>query len=531
MPFISVIIPTYNRADLLKQALDSLATQTFRDFETIVVDDGSRDHTSEVIPAHSTGCQYIVINHSGLPAVARNAGIKVARGEWIAFLDSDDTWLPDKLQKQVEVLKRFPAIGLLCTNAYVTSDSPVAPGNRLYFTEHAHQGMKNIVELIQDNFVITSTMLVRRSLIISTGAFSENPRLRAIEDYDLWLRLASYSDINFLDEGLATYHDSAQSLRSEQSLENYWRGIILIFDRLRPYLVSRNLADPILFNQIERRLFHAQRSLLSVCLKNHNLFGAMDSTWRLAVKHPYLSATELGRILKTRMIKGKVPTVLKENGFPNQKKRLHLGCGETYLEGYVNIDFPPSEHTVQRISRADLYADIVTLRYEPGSIDEIRLHHVFEHFDRVTALFLLVNWYQWLEPGGKLVIETPDFQACSNHFVLTRSPSKQFKLMRHLYGSNEAAWAVHQDGWSADKFKLVLSSLGFRDIRFIHGHWKGIYNITAFARKGSPSLTRVEQTGQVAKLLRLNLVDDSPTEIQLLKVWMDKFNRLISDLN
>lgn len=87
MPFISVIIPTYNRADLLKQALDSLATQTFRDFETIVVDDGSRDHTSEVIPAHSTGCQYIVINHSGLPAVARNVGIKVARGEWIAFLD------------------------------------------------------------------------------------------------------------------------------------------------------------------------------------------------------------------------------------------------------------------------------------------------------------------------------------------------------------------------------------------------------------------------------------------------------------
>ena len=80
--------------------------------------------------------------------------------------------------------------------------------------------------------------------------------------------------------------------------------------------------------------------------------------------------------------------------------RLHLGCGEKYLEGYVNIDYPPDEHSVQVSSPADVYADITELSYEPGSVAEVRLHHVFEHFDRVTALSLLIDWYAWLEEGG-----------------------------------------------------------------------------------------------------------------------------------
>ena len=97
--------------------------------------------------------------------------------------------------------------------------------------------------------------------------------------------------------------------------------------------------------------------------------------------------------------------------------RLHLGCGERYLEGYVNIDYPLDQHSVQISSPADLHADITELSYEPATVAEVRLHHVFEHFDRVTALRLLIDWYAWLEEGGLLLIETPDFEASVRRFL------------------------------------------------------------------------------------------------------------------
>ncbi len=88
--------------------------------------------------------------------------------------------------------------------------------------------------------------------------------------------------------------------------------------------------------------------------------------------------------------------------------KLHLGCGEEYLDGYVNIDYPASEHSVMRV-KADRYADIRTLTYPDNSVDEIRMHHMFEHFERGEALQLLLRWRRWLKPGGILLIETPDF--------------------------------------------------------------------------------------------------------------------------
>ena len=80
--------------------------------------------------------------------------------------------------------------------------------------------------------------------------------------------------------------------------------------------------------------------------------------------------------------------------------KLHLGCGHYYLEGYTNVDYPPSEHSVQQSIKADLFCDLATLRYAAGSVDEIRLHHVFEHFPRPAALALLCRWRDWLVPGG-----------------------------------------------------------------------------------------------------------------------------------
>jgi predicted SAM-dependent methyltransferase len=152
--------------------------------------------------------------------------------------------------------------------------------------------------------------------------------------------------------------------------------------------------------------------------------------------------------------------------------RLHLGCGEKYLEGYVNIDFPEGEHTVMN-PKVDQYADIRTLSYPENSIDEIRSHHLFEHFSRAEALKLLTKWRQWLKPGGLLVIETPDFAPSAALFLTASSTRRKFQLARHIFGSQEAGWAIHKDYWDKQKFSFVLKKLGFTDLK-MRGYRNGL---------------------------------------------------------
>lgn len=197
--------------------------------------------------------------------------------------------------------------------------------------------------------------------------------------------------------------------------------------------------------------------------------------------------------------------------------KLHLGCGERYLDGYVNIDFPPSEHSVQTTSPADELADITRLEYEEGSVAEVRLHHVFEHFDRPTALRLLIDWRRWLAGGGLLVIETPDFQRSVRDFVLR--PSRRGVTLRHVFGSHEAAWAVHWDGWYEARYRETLGALGFGELRFEKASWRGTHNITVSARAAGPAPAREAQLAAAEALLRASLVDDSGSEERLLEHW------------
>ena len=144
--------------------------------------------------------------------------------------------------------------------------------------------------------------------------------------------------------------------------------------------------------------------------------------------------------------------------------KLHLGCGEKYLEGYTNIDYPPEEHSVMEV-KADEYGDVRRLSYSTGTVEEVRTHHMFEHFHRAEALWLLFEWRRWLKVGGKVVIETPDFTASSRGYVLALGRRRKFALGRHIFGSQEALWADHLDFWDARKFRYVLRKAGFKKVR------------------------------------------------------------------
>ncbi len=204
--------------------------------------------------------------------------------------------------------------------------------------------------------------------------------------------------------------------------------------------------------------------------------------------------------------------------------KLHLGCGQRYLKGYVNIDFPLSSHTAQTNSVADLSADIITLSYPAESLDEVRLHHVFEHFPRPVACGLLACWYSWLKPGAVLHIEVPDFSRTARIML---NPFSSFKKRavaeRHLFGSHEATWAVHCEGYTLGILKEMLSSFGFNIFKINRNAWCGTCNVEVIASRAEGSVTKELFVSRADKYLRNFLVDFSDQEMRIHAVWIDSF--------
>ena len=220
--------------------------------------------------------------------------------------------------------------------------------------------------------------------------------------------------------------------------------------------------------------------------------------------------------------------------------KLHLGCGTRYLDGYVNIDYPASEHTVQHALVADRRADITKVIYPTSTVDEVRLHHVFEHFPRQIALALLCRWAEWLKPGGLLRIETPDVMASAWALIspLTSS-SKRYQIVRHLFGSHEAGWAAHWDGWYKDRFRHTLTALGFRDLRFVKSRWGATRNIETLATRGDKKFTLQEYRKIVKDLLAKSLVTHrsrwafnmvADSEQAMLEVWMREWEQAYTNV-
>jgi SAM-dependent methyltransferase len=207
--------------------------------------------------------------------------------------------------------------------------------------------------------------------------------------------------------------------------------------------------------------------------------------------------------------------------------RLHLGCGETHLEGYVNIDYPPAEHTVQTTIVADVFADITKLKFPSESVEEIRSHHVFEHFDRPTALALLCNWQDWLKVGGRLILEVPDFlRSVRLIFSPFFSYDKKQVILRHIFGSHEASWAIHCDGWYKKKFERILSALGFDNIHFSLGKYHILRNITVCANKARVIDKSVKKE-TAYKILSKSMVNQS--EQKMFMVWCSKFDAFLNN--
>lgn len=213
---------------------------------------------------------------------------------------------------------------------------------------------------------------------------------------------------------------------------------------------------------------------------------------------------------------------------PRHGGRLHLACGDVHLGAYLNVDLPPEQGVASGTSRPDVEADIWSLSCPPGRLGEIRMHHVFEHFSRAEALALIVRWYDWLAPGGLLTIETPDFERCVDGFA-GRTDAEQALILRHVFGSQEAHWAQHLDGWSERRYGLVLPALGFEPREYVvsASDERGLLaNVIVHARRAG-DMTRDARVAAAHDLLRLSMNGPAVSEQGLLARWTAAFDALV----
>ena len=213
---IDVIIPTYNSQEFLLEAINSCFIQTHPVNEVIIVDDGS----SETFIAYLTELRVsfprlrvILNNHTGLPGIGRQIGINASDAEWIAFLDSDDYWAPEKIEKQIKSADLTNS-NLVYSNGWIVKAGST---EEIFFNEFPKK--ISFSELLATNWLLNSSVIVKRELFSSRTSYATSVRLRAVEDYATWLRLATICTFSGVNEPLTYYRDHSGSIRLQDVLD------------------------------------------------------------------------------------------------------------------------------------------------------------------------------------------------------------------------------------------------------------------------------------------------------------------------
>lgn len=215
---VTVVIPTHNREDLIGRAIESVQKQTYSDLEIIVVADGSTDETDKIVKGlqeKDDRIKYFSYSPSRGGNFARNYGINKAKGEYVAFLDDDDEWYIDKLEKQLEVMKRDEEIGLVYTGVNI-----IYVNEKVEYSSIPKEEGDLQKRIFLKNWIgTTSTILAKKEIINKAGAFDE--KLPALQDYDLWIRICQHTKIGAVKEKLINYYNYRNSSQVSSSTEKY----------------------------------------------------------------------------------------------------------------------------------------------------------------------------------------------------------------------------------------------------------------------------------------------------------------------
>ena len=270
-PAVSVVIPTFNRAWCLAETLSSVAGQTFRDFETLVIDDGSTDDTPDLLRRFPGVRVHRWEDNRGVSA-ARNRGIEMARGRWVCFLDSDDRWTANKLQAQVDWMLSHPECPACYTDEiWIRHGVRVNPKNK--HRKHSGDIFKQCLPLC---IISPSSIMLRATVLDAIGRFDTD--LAACEDYDLWLRLASRYRVDCLPEKLIV-----KTGGHDDQLSHKFRGM----DRFRVYALGKILKEDYLSLQQRTWVLETLAEKCAILQTGYRNRGKMDEArvYGEAVQH------------------------------------------------------------------------------------------------------------------------------------------------------------------------------------------------------------------------------------------------------
>ena len=257
---ISVIIPTYNRAHCIRNAVESVIAQNYEQLEIIVVDDASRDNTEEIVASiKDSRIKYIYNQKNSGAAAARNIGIQVAQGNFIAFQDSDDIWLEGKLKKQLEVMKqgKYGMVYGCIERSYLDGHKEKIPRDTIQ--KEAKQGII-YPYLLAESYISTQTILVKREILEQVQGFDE--AMKSYEDYDLALRIAKCCKVGFIDQVLVQVNTLEDSIDM-----NMTRGIIS-----SAYLLKKYETDLKQYGLYDRK-----RSVVYEAAQAYGIWGPIES--------------------------------------------------------------------------------------------------------------------------------------------------------------------------------------------------------------------------------------------------------------
>jgi glycosyltransferase involved in cell wall biosynthesis len=258
-PFISIVIPTYNHAKFLTQALSSVRNQTYHNWEIILIDNHSKDDTDKIVKNfNDKRIRFFKIHNHGIIAKSRNKGIKEARGDWIAFLDSDDIWYPNKLMAFVQALKNENSFTVFCTNEIIID---IKSGSRklLKFGPYCDNFYQKL--LTKGNCLSPSASVVKRSFMIKNKVFfRENKKFITAEDYDFWMNLARFeAKFKFLNSVQGEYiiHSKNKSSQIERHSEAIYFVLEDHINKLQQFEPRKDL----LLRHVKARLFMSRAKL------------------------------------------------------------------------------------------------------------------------------------------------------------------------------------------------------------------------------------------------------------------------------
>lgn len=511
---ISVVIATYNRYHFLRHAIFSVRKElTCIPHEIIVIDGGSTDGTLKWLPFQKDIISIIQNNRGtwkGSHIERRswgyfiNLGFKCAQGKYICMLSDDCLVVPGAIMNGYNLFEQESASGKKV-------------GAEAFFWRNWPDQKEYWVGITLGNKLFVNHGLYLRSALEEIGFADETTYKFYHADGDLCLKLWTngYECIASPDSYIEHYSHADVKTR-KKNLENQhsdwdnyihkWKGIY-DYSPQGPDWITKDYSDPehtVRYFGLKNYLFSLFRKQLSYNLIS-KVMGNTSSLIRKVLSYA------VSRNLEREPSRG--------------GKRLHLGCGQRYFKGYINIDFPSTNHPVQEKGIADVEHDLLSLTYQKESIDEIRLHHVFEHFPRPVACALIASWHSWLKQGGILHIEVPDLRKTASSLIFKKQ-SHHYKAIRHLFGSHEADWAVHCEGYAPHTLAFLLRSSGFTITKIRKNNWCGTFNFEVICIKSTP-LSKEQLEQAASGYLRNFLINTTGSEEKIHEVWLQSYRKQI----